>query len=686
MADRLLQAGGDGDDAEQDAVVPVAEPDQREIGAVLGRGVLEGGFDLVLVAEVGPPQRCAQAQREEGRDDQPAVDRQAGGAGADDDDRLAEGDDHDQAVTLDEVRDADDEALDRRHPGREPEHRRADRPQHPLRIAAEGAADQDEDRGEDVEGSDPEYSPDLRDRGAADEHAGVEQDHDQIADPERHAAALVGIGDRQRDHEKPAHPAEQEEPEPGQVGRDRVRQPGVAVVDPPDQEQHHDDLDGRREVVAVDQHRCQLGDREDEDEVEEELELGDRDAAFGEGVHAPIMPGAAVTRPGPGWHRRRFHFRRRWRQRRQGAGVVFGVGEEVGAADLEPQGVGRPRVVAEVVGVLGRRAEAGVVDEHPHPLPLRGPGDELFREARFVASVDAPLGDRERLPLPLLAGVEAVEVVPDRILGVEVGPDPVDPAAARPVVAREVALDPRGAARQRAPDDRDRRRRQDRRRRAFGPVDRRQADFGEGRVDLFEGQPAFDDQRDPAERLLVPAGRVFAAALGPVAVDRGPRVEAAVRLAERADVGREPVFGEEVVELEQVVVAVAERDLRRGDQLLQGLVVGGRDVEDRPGRGFAPAFVGDVEAVAPGMEGLQQRRVLCHEAGEFVEVGRRAAVADPEQDARLRRDQRHRASGRREQPERGDDGNRDPARCPPGHRSSSSARLRAPPRRRCHAR
>ena len=157
------------------------------------------------------------------------------------------------------------------------------------------------------------------------------------------------------------------------------------------------------------------------------------------------------------------------RQRRQRAGVVFGGREEVRAADLQPQRVGRPRIRAERVGVAGL-AEAAVVDEHPHPRPLHHPGDQLLDEARVVDAGDRPLGDPDRLPLPLLALVEAVEVLPDRILRVEVGARPVDPAAAGPVVAGEVALHPRRAAGQRAPDDAHRRRRQRFRIRPLGPV------------------------------------------------------------------------------------------------------------------------------------------------------------------------------------------------------------------------
>src|SRR4030095_5798093 len=57
MLDRLLEAGGHGDDGRDDAVVPVAEPDEGELWpAFRGRGV-HRAFDRVLVAEVDPPER-----------------------------------------------------------------------------------------------------------------------------------------------------------------------------------------------------------------------------------------------------------------------------------------------------------------------------------------------------------------------------------------------------------------------------------------------------------------------------------------------------------------------------------------------------------------------------------------------------------------------------------------------------
>jgi len=75
------------------------------------------------------------------------------------------------------------------------------------------------------------------------------------------------------------------------VGGDRIRQPRVPVVHPPDHREHHDDLCERDSVSPLHQDRGQLGDREDEDEVEEELERGNAGRPVRlELGHARIIP------------------------------------------------------------------------------------------------------------------------------------------------------------------------------------------------------------------------------------------------------------------------------------------------------------------------------------------------------------------------------------------------------------
>ena len=181
----------------------------------------------------------------------------------------------------------DDEALHAREPRRDPEHRRGERPQDPLRLAAERAADEHDARGGDVEGDDAEDRGHLGHRCSFRVHAGVQHGHDEPAEGEREAVSLEGARRRECDHEEPAHPAEQQEPVAHSVGRDCVREPGVRVVHPPDQVEHDDDLSHRGRVTALDEHAGQLRDREDEDEVEEELERRDANRALRRSGHAP---------------------------------------------------------------------------------------------------------------------------------------------------------------------------------------------------------------------------------------------------------------------------------------------------------------------------------------------------------------------------------------------------------------
>jgi hypothetical protein len=75
---------------------------------------------------------------------------------------------------------------------------------------------------------------------------------------------------------------------------DRVRQPGVTVVHPPDQGQEQDDLCRRGEVRAGSEDAGQLGDRKDEDEIEEQLESRNASASLRRLRPGLIIP---ISRP-----------------------------------------------------------------------------------------------------------------------------------------------------------------------------------------------------------------------------------------------------------------------------------------------------------------------------------------------------------------------------------------------------
>lgn len=176
------------------------------------------------------------------------------GTGTDDDNRLAERDDDHQPVTLDEVRRSDHEAFGGRHPRRHPEDSRCQRPDDPLDVPTQYPADEHEPCGRNVERHHPENRSDLGKRGSLHVHAGVQQDDDEISDPERKPLSLRRVGHSKCDDEEAAHPTDQQEPVAQVIGVDRVGQPGIAVVHPPDNSEHHDDLHDRGAVAAVHEH------------------------------------------------------------------------------------------------------------------------------------------------------------------------------------------------------------------------------------------------------------------------------------------------------------------------------------------------------------------------------------------------------------------------------------------------
>jgi hypothetical protein len=178
-------------------------------------------------------------------------------------------------VALDEVPGLDDEALRAREPGCDPEEQRCDDPDGVLHAPSGDPPDEHEQRRRQVVRDDAQDRGDLGDRGAIRVHPRVEQHDSEVAETEGEPVALVCGRYGDGDDEEPAHPSEQKQSKAQEIRRDRIRQPRVAVVHPPDHGEHHDDVDERRHPPAGDEDAGQLRDREDEDQVEEELERGD---------------------------------------------------------------------------------------------------------------------------------------------------------------------------------------------------------------------------------------------------------------------------------------------------------------------------------------------------------------------------------------------------------------------------
>ena len=118
-----------------------------------------------------------------------------------------------------------------------------------MRVAAESAADEDESAGSQVVGHEPQDRGDLRDGRSAHVHRCMERDHREVAEAEGEPGTVVRAWDGEGDDQEAAHAADQSEAEAEPVGGDRVRQPCVAVVHPPDQEQHDHHADDRFRVA-----------------------------------------------------------------------------------------------------------------------------------------------------------------------------------------------------------------------------------------------------------------------------------------------------------------------------------------------------------------------------------------------------------------------------------------------------
>ena len=117
------------------------------------------------------------------------------------------------------------------------------------------------------------------------EETGVHEGHNEVPDPEGHARGAEGVRDGQSGHEKAGHAHEHQQLEHGLARRNGVGEPRVPAVHPPDvaEDEHHPADTGARGLGH--QQRGELRDREDEHEVEEELDRRDPYVVYV--VHGP---------------------------------------------------------------------------------------------------------------------------------------------------------------------------------------------------------------------------------------------------------------------------------------------------------------------------------------------------------------------------------------------------------------
>src|ERR671918_1239673 len=273
---RLLRGDREEDDPEHDRVVEEGVHVAREPGALLLARTVHRSVDGELCeVEVGPPRGRSAGERDRDRECEQRIAVELHRGEPDRDDRLAEGDDHDQRVPLGEVRGENAEA---RAPGElcsqdvDRERRRPERRSPGVVHEASGERDgrRDEEPGGEphdaealhgVVANAPEVETDLQDAD------------DEVRDGEPRALVRIGVGQRDSDEERRHHRPEEEEPGRDVLDVDRIGQPRVCRPSPPDEaedERRPREPGGRR---VLEHQRADLCEREDEDEVEEQLDV-----------------------------------------------------------------------------------------------------------------------------------------------------------------------------------------------------------------------------------------------------------------------------------------------------------------------------------------------------------------------------------------------------------------------------
>ena len=281
MRHDLLDAHREPDDPEQHREMPEAVRVTYPDPDIPGRGVLELLLESFLEpAEVRPPQEAGNQERKRGiggQGDGPLVGRDGRAC---DDQRLAEGDDHEQRVSLGEVAHMDVPRAPAGRLGREQVRQDC---QHP---------DQRSDRGICERAHEDEREPDRRHARPApdpgcpkvvgslhldeDLEGQTEDPHDEVGDRKQEGVVEErlrhpgGHHERRRGGGQRGHPND----DMGRVGR--VERPGELGPRPPDHPEQDEGAEHpvRREVLRGE--RRDLGHGEHEDEVEEELD--ERDA------------------------------------------------------------------------------------------------------------------------------------------------------------------------------------------------------------------------------------------------------------------------------------------------------------------------------------------------------------------------------------------------------------------------
>src|SRR6185437_3038826 len=266
-----------------------------ERGALQAAAVGEQLLASVLEeVEVREPERRRDHEAEHGCDDHAGAESDASLPEADGDQGLADCDDHDQPVTLDEVRRLDPPAADPAEQRSEEADDDGGRPQHRLGPSVDEPGGDDQCRAGERRRSDPQdrrqevsVTP-CCERVEREMHDG----DDGEENPEDDTVTAERVRDRQRGDEHRPHRNQHRCPHGTQSGIDGVGQPCVGSPSPPERGEDQQTVAEATPGRIVREDGGDLREPENEDEVEEELERGDRVLAL-DGVrfdHSGTLP------------------------------------------------------------------------------------------------------------------------------------------------------------------------------------------------------------------------------------------------------------------------------------------------------------------------------------------------------------------------------------------------------------
>ena len=227
--------------------------------------------------EVREPERGGDDEAEQRRDDHLDAEIDAPSPETDRDQGLTDGDDHDQPVALDEMR--------RRQPP--PAHAAEERPEksdgeggnpeHRLGRVVHEPGGEDERRAEEAPGNDAQDRDEEFGFGTGRERVQrkVHDRHDQKCHTEEDAVVTERLGHGERGDEHRGHGHQHGGQHCVSARIDGVRQPGIRRPRPPDRGEDQQPRPEPRPGRVLRDHGCRLCEREDEDEIEVELERRD---------------------------------------------------------------------------------------------------------------------------------------------------------------------------------------------------------------------------------------------------------------------------------------------------------------------------------------------------------------------------------------------------------------------------